>query len=172
VRAILGRELGLNSHADEARLWQVLGMALLAGGGIPLGLNMLHVVATQWENDALRLAIGYSGIILVGFVSLVASRVISAKDGVRHEHLDWIWTVLAWVAMPLGAAVFDLEWSQAGFAPVSVEQKAMLLTGGFIFLTGLISLLGEHTVNRIEAGAIRRSLDGVAHRSGNDLPRR
>ncbi len=37
----------------------------------------------------------------------------------------------------------------------------MLLAGGFIFLVGVISMLGERAVNRVQATAIKKSLDGV-----------
>ena len=150
-----------HAHADEARLWQVLGMAFLAGGGVPLGLNLVRIAYIgQIESEALRLGVWYAGIILLGFAALVFARVLNSKDGVQHEHLDWIWTVLAWIGMPIGAAIFDLEWSQAAAIP-SAEQKAMLLAGGFIFLVGVISMLGERAVNRIQATAIKKSLDGV-----------
>lgn len=156
---------GTQGYSDEARLWQVLGMALLAGGGVPLGLNIVHVAFVgRMEADALQLGIGYSAIMLLGFSSLVLSRVLTAKVGIQHEHLDWIWTVLAWVAMPLGAASFDLEWSQLALAPATPEQVAMLAACAFVFLVGVISLFGEHAVNRIQSSAIRRSLNDVRGR--------
>jgi hypothetical protein len=150
-----------HTHADEAKLWQVLGMSFLAGGGVPLGLNMVRVVYVgQMESDALRLGVWFGGIILLGFCALVLARVLNAKDGVQHEHLDWIWTVLAWAGMPLGAAIFDFEWSQSATLP-SLDHKAMLLAGAFVFMTGVISLVGERTVNRIQCSAIKKSLNGV-----------
>lgn len=166
MRPMTGLRQGTHSYSDEARLWQVLGMALLAGGGVPLGLNMVHVAFVGWtEPDALRLGLGYSVIMLLGFSSLVLSRILAAKVGIQHEHLDWIWTVLAWVAMPLGAASFDLEWSQLGPAAVTPEQVAMLAACAFVFLVGVISLIGEHAVNRIQSKAIRRSLNDVRGRA-------
>lgn len=150
-----------HTHADEARLWQVMGMAFLAGGGVPLGLNIVRIAYVgQIESDALRLGVWYAGIILLGFAALVLARVLNAKDGVQHEHLDWIWTVLAWVGLPMGAAIFDLEWSQSA-ALGTAEEKAMLLAGGFVFLVGVISMVGERAVNRIQCTAIKKSLDGV-----------
>ena len=150
-----------HAHADEARLWQVMGMAFLAGGGVPLGLNLVRIAYIgHIESESLRLGVWYAGIILLGFAALVLARVLNSKDGVQHEHLDWIWTVLAWVGMPIGAAIFDLEWSQSA-AGQNVEQKVMLLAGGFIFLIGVISMLGERAVNRIQATAIKKTLDGV-----------
>src|ERR1041385_2018248 len=130
-------ELRMTSHSADARLCQVLGMAFLVGGGLPLGLILLQIASRRLlEGDALQLGVSFAAMILIGFMALVASRVLTAKDGVQHRHLDWIWTVLAWLAMPLGAAIFDLEWSQAGMSPATLSDKATLLAGGFIFLTG------------------------------------
>lgn len=162
----------MDHRSAEVRTWHVLGMAFLIGGGLPLGLNAVHIASTRLvESDALELAVGYSVIILLGFIALVLARVLSAKDGVQHEHLDWIWTVLAWVAMPMGAAIFDLEWGRAAFNPVTLDEKATLLAGGFIFMTGLISLLGERAVHRIQCSTIRRTLNGVEQRVSMDATR-
>lgn len=137
-------------------------MAFLVGGGLPLGLNIAYIATRQlMEADALQLGVSFAAMILIGFVALVASRVLTAKDGVQHQHLDWIWTVLAWVAMPLGAAIFDLEWGRSGMGPATLSDKATLLGGGFIFLTGLIALAGERAVNHIQYSTIRKTIDGV-----------
>lgn len=150
------------TRAAEARLWQVLGMAFLVGGGLPLGLNLLHIASIRLaEADALELGAWYALIILLGLVALVTARVVTAKEGVRYEHLDWIWTVLAWVTMPLGAAIFDLEWSRTAIGQATLNQKATLMAGGFMFLTGLIALLGERAVQRIQDSAIRQTLSEV-----------
>ncbi len=156
----------MQSHTAEARLWHVLGMALLAGGGLPLGLDALHMASTgSVEADALNVAVGYAAIILIGFAALVVSRVLTARDGLQFEHLDWIWTVIAWLAIPLGAAIFDFEWNGTLAGAATMEQKATLLAGAFIFLAGLIAMLGERAVQRIQYRTLRRTLDVAEQRN-------
>jgi hypothetical protein len=151
----------MTSHSAEARLWQVLGMAFLVGGGLPLGLTILQIASRRLvEAEALQLGVAYAVMILIGFLALVAARVLTAKDGVRHQ-LDWIWTVTAWGAIPLGAAIFDLEWGQSGMSPVALSDKASLLSGGFIFMIGLIALAGERVVQHIQYTTLRKTIDGV-----------
>lgn len=158
----------MEHRSEEARTWQVLGMAFLLGGGLPLGLTAVHIATTKLvERDALSLCFGYSVIILLGFLSLVVARVISARYGGQHEHLDWIWTVLAWVGMPIGAAIFDVEWSRTALGPATLEEKATLLAAAFIFLAGLISMIGERSVHRIQCSTLRRSLNDVEQRAGS-----
>src|SRR5512133_2310243 len=72
----LGMELPMTSYSAEARLWQVLGMAFLVGGGLPLGLTILQIAGRRLvEADALQLGVAYAIMILIGFVALVAARV-------------------------------------------------------------------------------------------------
>ena len=152
----------MTTHSAEARLWQTLGMAFLVGGGLPLGLTILQIAGRRLvEAEALQLGVAYAVMILIGFVALVAARVLMAKAGTRHQHLDWIWTVLPWIAIPMGAAIFDLEWGQSGTNPVALSDKASLLAGGFIFLIGLIALAGERVVQHIQYSTLRQTIDGV-----------
>jgi len=162
----------MDGRSNEARLWQVLGLAFLAGGGLPLGFSAFQFASTRLlAAETLRLGVWSSVIILIGFVALVSSRVQSARDGFQNESMDWIWTVLIWVGIPLGAAIFDIEWGN--LAAGNLNQEATLLAGAFIFLTGLVALVGERAVHRIQYSAIRRTLDSVEERrlaEVTDLP--
>ena len=153
----------MDGRSNEARLWQVLGLAFLAGGGLPLGFSAFQFARTHLlEAETFQLGVWSSVIILIGFIALVSSRVQSAYDGFQNESMDWIWTVLIWVGIPLGAALFDLEWVRS--AASNLNQQATLLAGAFIFLTGLVALIGERFVHRIQYSAIRRTIDSVEQR--------
>jgi hypothetical protein len=153
----------MDGRSNEARMWQVLGLAFLAGGGLPLGLSAFQFVRTRLlEPETLQLGVWSSVIILIGFISLVWSRVHSAREGFQNESMDWIWTALIWVGIPAGAAIFDLEWRRAQIS--SLNQQATLLAGAFIFLTGLAALIGERAVHRIQCSAIRRTIDSAEQR--------
>src|SRR3974377_654587 len=127
-------------RSREAQFWQVLGVAFLLGGALPLTLNIMHFAATRLvDPDALDLGVWCSGIILLGFVALGSARIRSARDGRQNESVDWIWTALMWVAIPVGAAIFDLQWGRS-MGRATLNQKAKLFAGGFIFLTGIVAL--------------------------------
>ena len=132
------------------------------GGGIPLALDIVRFARVHvLEFEALQIGVWCSIIILMGFVSLVTARIRTARDGVQTEHIDWIWTALTWVAIPVGAAVFDVEWTHTLNSAATMDQKATLLAGGFIFLTGIAALVGERAVHRIQCSEIRRTIDDV-----------
>ncbi len=153
----------MDGRSNEARMWQVLGLAFLAGGGLPLGFSAFQYARVRLlETETLQLGVWCSVIILIGIVSLVWSRVQSVREGCQNDSTDWIWTLMIWVGIPAGAAIFDIEWGRSSAA--TLNQQATLLAGAFIFLTGLVSLVGERAIHRIQCGAIRRTIDSAEQR--------
>ena len=153
----------MGGRSNESRMWQVLGLAFLAGGGLPLGFSAFQFARIRLlEAETLQLGVWSSVIILLGFVALVWARVHAASEGFQNEATDWIWTMLTWVGIPMGAAIFDLAWGRTGVS--TLNQRATLLAGAFIFLTGLLALIGERAVQRIQYSAIRRTIDSVEQR--------
>ena len=153
----------MEGRSSEARMWQVLGLAFLAGGGLPLAFSAFQFARVHMlEAETLQLGVWSSVIILIGVVALVGSRVQGARDGFQNKGTDWVWSAMIWVGIPAGAAIFDFEWARTAVA--TLNQQATLLAGAFIFLTGLVALIGERAVDRIQYSAIRRTINSVEQR--------
>jgi len=138
------------STTRESHLWRLLGWSFVVGGGAPLLLDTLNFLRTRVvDAEALKLGVWCSFTLLAGLAAVVGSRIFDAPLG-RAAASRW-WQTLGLAAMPLGAILVEWEWQRTMSIPVTLNQKALVLAGGFIFVAGVIIFIGERLVRRLSA---------------------
>src|SRR5437879_166503 len=123
----------------EAALWRVIAVAFLVGGGAPLLFDLSNFSRTwQADAEALKLGVWCSFTLLVGLTALAASDVFHALDGHASRWSTRCWSVLAFIGLPGGILPVVWMWQRTMSVPVTLNQKAVLLAGGFTAVAGLL----------------------------------
>jgi len=129
----------------ESRLWHLLGWSFIVGSGAPLLLDILNFMRTRVvDAEALKLGVWCSFTLLAGLAAVVASRIFDVLAH-RAGASRW-WQAVGFAAMPLGAIMVEWEWQRTMSIPVTLNQKAMVLAGGFIFVAGVVITMGARLV--------------------------
>ena len=139
------------TEPKESRLWLVLGSAFTFGGGSLLAIDIQNWLRTrQLDAEGFKIGVFCSLIVLAGIISLLAWRIFRNMEHPPLDHARIVWLLLARIGTPGGAILVEYEWGRTMSIPTTFNEKAVLMAGGFIFLAGLLSLMGERVIVHIK----------------------
>jgi len=135
----------------ESRLWLVFGLAFTLGGGVLLTVDFQNWLRTrQLDAEGFKIGIFCSLIVLAGLMCLLAWRIFRNLEHPPLDHGKIFWHLLARVGTPAGAIWVEYEWGKTMSIPTTFNEKAALMAGGFLFIAGLLSLMGERVIHHIQ----------------------
>ena len=135
------------TEPKESRLWLVVGSAFVVGGGILLAIDIQNWFRTrQLDAEGFKIGVFCSLVILAGIISLLAWRIFRNMEHPPLDHARILWHLLARFGTPGGAILVEYEWGRTMSIPTTFNEKAALMAGAFIFLAGLLSLVGERVI--------------------------
>ena len=154
------------TEPKEARLWLVLGFSFIVGGGVPLALDIQNFTRTRMlDAEGLKIGVWCSFVMLAGLAAVVAWRIFRNMEHPPSDNGAIVWRLLTW-GMPIGAFIVEWEWSRTLSIPVTLNQKAMLLGGGFIFMAGLLAVISQRVVHHMrDLARVHAETIGVRPRS-------
>jgi hypothetical protein len=134
----------------ESRLWLVVGCAFAVGGTALLAADFQNWLRTgRLDAEGFKIGIFCSLILLAGVIALLAWRIFRNLESPPLDHGRIFWLLLARIGTPAGAIWVEYEWGKTMSMPTTFNQKAALMAGGFLFIAGLLSLMGERVIHHI-----------------------
>lgn len=134
----------------ESRLWLIVGCAFTIGGTSLLAIDFQNWLRTRsLDAEGFKIGVFCSLVVLAGLIALVAWRIFRNLEHPPLDHGRFFWHLLARVGTPAGALWVEYEWGKTMSIPTTFNEKAALMAGGFIFLAGLLSLMGERVIRHI-----------------------
>jgi hypothetical protein len=131
----------------EARLWRILGIAFILGGGVPLALAMLNwVTVSPADPDTVKLGLWCGFTVVLGIAAMAAGRVFTVLHDRSARRRDLPWTILAFSGMPAGALVLAVERQRTLNLAATSSQQAVLLAGLLLFVAGVAAVVSERIV--------------------------
>ena len=138
------------TEPKESRLWLVVGCAFTVGGAVLLGADFQNWLRTRHlDAEGFKIGIFCSIVLLAGLTCLLAWRIFRNLEHPALDHGRILWLLLARIGTPAGAILVEYEWGKTLSVPTTFNQKAALMAGGFIFIAGLLSLIGERVIYHI-----------------------
>ena len=139
------------TEPKESRLWLVLGSAFVVGGGILLAIDIQNWFRShQLDAEGFKIGVFCSLVVLAGIICLLGWRIFRNMEHPPLDHARILWLLLARIGTPGGAILVEYEWGKTMSIPTTFNEKAVLMAGGFIFLAGLLSLMGERVIAHIK----------------------
>lgn len=131
----------------ESRLWLLVGCAFTIGGTVLLAADFQNWLRTrQLDAEGFKIGVFCSLVLLAGLIALLAWRIFRNLEHPALDHGRILWLLLARIGTPAGAILVEYEWGKTMSIPTTFNEKAALMAGGFIFLAGLLSLMGERVI--------------------------
>ena len=135
----------------EARLWMILGFSFVAGGGGLLAANFQNFSRTRvLDAEGLKIGVFCSFAVLAGLAALATWRVLRNMEHPPKDHGRILWHLLARIGTPLGGIIVEYGWAKTLSIPVTYNEKALLFSGGFILMAGLLALMSERIVLHLQ----------------------
>ena len=158
----------------ERGIWRWLGLlAVVAGIAVMVWAFIGVNGAFDWDRVWPRRAAMGAAVALAGVTCLVLSRVLGLFSARGEDHRSSVWTLLTYGAIAVGAIggfvqaiVWNVSVNQLRQAEwMTALQKCTFVVLGFLFLAGLVALIGQRAVARatekVSSTAVR---ERVAHR--------
>jgi hypothetical protein len=138
------------TEPKESRLWALLGSTFTLGGAFFLAVDFQNWLRTKHlDAEGFKIGVFFSLIVLAGLIALLAWRIFRNLETPPLDHGRILWVLLARIGTPAGAILVEYEWGKTMSIPTTFNEKAVLMAGGFIFIAGLLSLMGERVIHHI-----------------------
>ncbi|MGH9523410.1 MAG: hypothetical protein ACRD3E_12860 [Terriglobales bacterium] len=158
----------------ERGIWRWVGAVAFAAG-VAVMIWALIGVAGAFEFDRTwpRREAGGAAVALAGVACLVIARVIGLMVASEEGRRGVLWTVFSYGAVVVGgiggfvqAILWRMSVSQVSQAEwMTAAQKCNFVVLGFLFLAGLIALIGQRAAARLAERATPTAVrERVAHR--------
>jgi hypothetical protein len=139
------------TEPKESRLWLLLGSSFTVGGAVFLAADFENWWRTKHlDAEGFKIGVFFSLIVLAGLIALLAWRIFRNMESPALDHGRVLWLLLARIGTPAGAIWVEYEWGKTMSIPTTFNQKAALMAGGFVFIAGLLSLMGERVIHHLK----------------------
>ena len=134
-------------RAAEARLWQVVGIAVGVGGGLLLAYTFGRFGLASLSHTALEYGMASSFIIMAGAAAFLAGRALHVEQTHLTAKESWLWLLLAAVCLAGGAKI--VIFTKVQHAASIIDRLAMGIAGAFFMMIGVLCLVGQRVMSRM-----------------------